>query len=216
MTMPEPFYITTPIYYVNDVPHIGHAYTTIAADVLARWHRLIGEEVFFLTGLDEHGQKVQQAAAKAGITPQAHCDPTGSTISKPFGRSSPFPTMGSFAPRMPDIKPWSNDCCKNCTTHNSSIVRNIPAGIARSTNVFGRKRTWTTGSVPTVNGRLNNSAKAITSFAWGSFNNDCSTISKPILLHPSGVPPQRKFWAFYKTAGRSLDFPSQITLVLGH
>ncbi|MCY4132837.1 MAG: methionine--tRNA ligase [Nitrospira sp.] len=72
--MPEPFYITTPIYYVNDVPHIGHAYTTIAADVLARWRRLIGEEVFFLTGLDEHGQKVQQAAAKAGVPPQEHCD----------------------------------------------------------------------------------------------------------------------------------------------
>ena len=74
MTMPKPFYITTPIYYVNDVPHIGHAYTTIAADVLARWHRLIGEEVFFLTGLDEHGQKVQQAAAKAEVSPQEHCD----------------------------------------------------------------------------------------------------------------------------------------------
>jgi len=74
MNMPEPFYITTPIYYVNDVPHIGHAYTTIAADVLARWRRLIGEEVFFLTGLDEHGQKVQQAAAKAGVSPQEHCD----------------------------------------------------------------------------------------------------------------------------------------------
>ena len=72
--MPDPFYITTPIYYVNDVPHIGHAYTTIAADVLARWHRLIGDEVFFLTGLDEHGQKVQQAAAKARVSPQEHCD----------------------------------------------------------------------------------------------------------------------------------------------
>ena len=72
--MPQPFYITTPIYYVNDVPHVGHAYTTIAADVLARWHRLLGHEVFFLTGLDEHGQKVQQAAAKAGISPQEHCD----------------------------------------------------------------------------------------------------------------------------------------------
>ncbi len=68
------FYITTPIYYVNDVPHIGHAYTTVAADVLARYWRLRGREVFFLTGLDEHGQKVQQAAAKAGIAPQAHCD----------------------------------------------------------------------------------------------------------------------------------------------
>jgi len=68
------FYITTPIYYVNDVPHIGHAYTTIAADVLARYWRLRGCDVFFLTGLDEHGQKVQQAAAKAGIDPQSHCD----------------------------------------------------------------------------------------------------------------------------------------------
>ena len=74
MSQPNSFYITTPIYYVNDVPHIGHAYTTVAADVLARYWRLRGKDVFFLTGLDEHGQKVQQAAAKAGIDPQAHCD----------------------------------------------------------------------------------------------------------------------------------------------
>ena len=68
------FYVTTPIYYVNDVPHLGHAYTTVVADSLARFHRLRGEEVFFLTGIDEHGQKVEQAAAAAGITPQEHCD----------------------------------------------------------------------------------------------------------------------------------------------
>ncbi len=74
MAKDNTFYITTPIYYVNDVPHIGHAYTTIAADVLARYWRLRGREVFFLTGLDEHGQKVQQAATKAGINPQVHCD----------------------------------------------------------------------------------------------------------------------------------------------
>ena len=74
MSSQNTFYITTPIYYVNDVPHIGHAYTTIAADVLARYWRLRGRDVFFLTGLDEHGQKVQQAAAKAGIDPQIHCD----------------------------------------------------------------------------------------------------------------------------------------------
>jgi len=72
--MNKRFYITTPIYYVNDVPHIGHAYTTILADVLSRFHRALGEEVFFLTGLDEHGQKVQQAAQKRGRTPQQHCD----------------------------------------------------------------------------------------------------------------------------------------------
>jgi len=74
MSHPNRFYITTPIYYVNDVPHIGHAYTTVAADVLARYWRLRGRDVFFLTGLDEHGQKVQQAAAKAGVDPQTHCD----------------------------------------------------------------------------------------------------------------------------------------------
>jgi len=68
------FYITTPIYYVNDKPHIGHAYTTILADVLSRFHRSQGDDVFFLTGVDEHGQKVQQAALKAGIKPQEHCD----------------------------------------------------------------------------------------------------------------------------------------------
>jgi methionyl-tRNA synthetase len=68
------FYITTPIYYVNDKPHIGHAYTTILADVLSRFHRAQGDNVFFLTGVDEHGQKVQQAALKAGIKPKDHCD----------------------------------------------------------------------------------------------------------------------------------------------
>lgn len=72
--MAAPFYITTPIYYVNDVPHIGHAYTTIAADALARYGRLQGRDVFFLTGVDEHGQKVQQAAEKAGVPPQRYCD----------------------------------------------------------------------------------------------------------------------------------------------
>jgi methionyl-tRNA synthetase len=59
------FYITTPIYYVNDAPHVGSAYTTVNADALARWHRLVGDEVKFLTGTDEHGQKMADVAAKA-------------------------------------------------------------------------------------------------------------------------------------------------------
>ena len=61
------YYLTTPIYYVNDVPHIGHAYTTLACDVLARFMRLDGHDVHFLTGTDEHGQKVEKAAAAAGL-----------------------------------------------------------------------------------------------------------------------------------------------------
>jgi len=68
------FYITTPIYYVNDKPHIGHAYTTVLADVLARYHRLMGEEVFFLVGTDEHGAKIEAAAEQAGKSPREFCD----------------------------------------------------------------------------------------------------------------------------------------------
>ncbi|OFW83643.1 MAG: methionine--tRNA ligase [Alphaproteobacteria bacterium GWF2_58_20] len=68
------FYVTTPIYYVNDVPHMGHAYTTIACDALARFKRLDGFDVMFLTGTDEHGQKVEKSAAAKGVDPQAFCD----------------------------------------------------------------------------------------------------------------------------------------------
>ncbi len=72
--MSKPFYITTPIYYVNDRPHIGHTYTTVLADVLARYHRMRGEQTYFLTGTDEHGQKVEKAAAARGITPKQLAD----------------------------------------------------------------------------------------------------------------------------------------------
>ncbi len=72
--MNNKFYVTTPIYYVNDMPHIGHAYTTIAADILARHARLQGQTVFFLTGTDEHGQKVEQAAREKGRSPKEHAD----------------------------------------------------------------------------------------------------------------------------------------------
>ncbi|MBS1784890.1 MAG: methionine--tRNA ligase [Acidobacteria bacterium] len=72
--MPKPFYLTTPIYYVNDRPHIGHVYTTVLADAIARFHRQMGEPVRFLTGTDEHGQKVEKAAAARGIAPKALAD----------------------------------------------------------------------------------------------------------------------------------------------
>ena len=71
---PKTFYITTPIYYVNGAPHLGHAYTSIAADAVARWMRLDGADVLFVTGTDEHGQKVEKAALDAGIAPQAFVD----------------------------------------------------------------------------------------------------------------------------------------------
>lgn len=72
--MSKIFYITTPLYYVNDKPHLGTAYSTVMADVLNRYHKLFGHQTLFLTGTDEHGQKCQEAAAKRGMAPQAHCD----------------------------------------------------------------------------------------------------------------------------------------------
>ena len=68
------FYITTPIFYVNDVPHIGHAYTEVAADVLARWHRQAGDDTWMLTGTDEHGQKILRTATANGVTPKEWAD----------------------------------------------------------------------------------------------------------------------------------------------
>src|SRR2546421_6719171 len=72
--MARAFYVTTPIYYPNDVPHIGHGYTTVAADFLARYHRLRGDDVLFLTGTDEHGQKIQRTAQESGTGPKDFVD----------------------------------------------------------------------------------------------------------------------------------------------
>ncbi|MGD8970656.1 MAG: class I tRNA ligase family protein, partial [Desulfobacterales bacterium] len=68
------FYVTTPIYYVNARPHLGHAYTTIIADIATRYHRMCGQETFFLTGTDEHGDKVVRAARKENMSPRTYVD----------------------------------------------------------------------------------------------------------------------------------------------
>ena len=86
------YYITTPIYYVNDRPHIGHAYTTLACDMLARFKRLDGYDVHFLTGTDEHGQKVEKSAAAAGVDPLAFCD----QVSQNFRDMMPTGQGGAF------------------------------------------------------------------------------------------------------------------------
>ena len=78
------FYITTPIYYINAEPHLGHAYTTMVADAVARAHRLMGDDVFFLTGTDEHGQKVERAAQKAGAADAGLRRPGGAEIPRPL------------------------------------------------------------------------------------------------------------------------------------
>ncbi len=86
MTSNKQFYVTTPIYYVNDRPHIGHVYTTTIADVLARYHRLLGHDVFFLTGTDEHATKVVDAAAEQGVSPQEWADTCAGAFEDTFSR----------------------------------------------------------------------------------------------------------------------------------
>lgn len=114
------FYVTTPIYYVNDEPHIGHAYTTILADVLARCHRLFGHHSFFLTGLDEHGQKVQDAAAKRSVTPQEHCD--------------------QMAPRFTDL--WKkleigyDDFIRTTQERHQAVVRHVLEKLHREGQIY--------------------------------------------------------------------------------
>jgi methionyl-tRNA synthetase len=102
----SPFEITTPIYYVNDKPHIGHAYTSTACDVIARFMRLSGREVFFLSGTDEHGQKVEQSAEKSGVDPQTFVD----TVSENFRE-------------LLDLLNISNDCFIRTTdeAHKKSV-----------------------------------------------------------------------------------------------
>ena len=79
-TQKPKFYLTTPIYYVNARPHIGHAYSTIVADVIARRHRLLGDDTYFLTGTDEHGQKIERSAQAAGVPPQEFADQVSKTF----------------------------------------------------------------------------------------------------------------------------------------
>ncbi len=86
MTDSRRFYVTTPIYYVNDRPHLGHVYTTMVADVVARFHRLRGDETFFLTGVDEHAAKVSEKAAEMGMTPQAWADQNAAAFREVFER----------------------------------------------------------------------------------------------------------------------------------
>jgi len=82
VSQPDSFYVTTPIYYVNAEPHIGNAYTTVAADVLNRYHKLLGYQSYFLTGTDEHGSKVAESAEKAGLSPQELCDKNSGVFKK--------------------------------------------------------------------------------------------------------------------------------------
>ena len=137
-----PFYVTTPIYYVNGEPHLGHAYTTIAADVLARHMRQRGEEVFFLTGTDEHGEPVTQAAEKLGDHPaRARRHARGALQGARRARSTP-PTTSSSAPPTRSTAPWSRRWSSASTTTATSTRAPTRAGTARAAPTSRPTPSW--------------------------------------------------------------------------
>ena len=138
------FYITTPIYYVNAAPHLGHAYTTIAADVMARHMRQRGEDVFFLTGTDEHGEPVALAAEAAGVTPQRARPTRTPSASRRWRRCSTPPTTSSSAPlTLSTARPCRRSSPRSRTTATSSSAP-TRAGTARAAPTSSpSRRSWT-------------------------------------------------------------------------
>ena len=131
------FYVTTPIYYINDVPHLGSAYTTIAADVLARYHRLRGAETWFLTGTDEHGLKIQRAAAERGVSPEALADEMSAAFRETWPKlgCTPDDFIRTGEPPAPH-RPTCKSCGPRSTrpeTSISAITKASTASIARPT-----------------------------------------------------------------------------------
>ncbi len=120
MREPDSFYVTTPIYYVNDAPHIGHAYTTILADVLARYHRLLDQPTFFLTGTDEHGQKVFEAAQARGVSPQQQCDDT----------------VGRFRQLWERLEITHDDFIRTTEPRHQQVVRQILADLYARDEIY--------------------------------------------------------------------------------
>ena len=167
MSAPNTFYITTPIYYVNDVPHIGHAYTTVAADVLARYWRLRGRDVFFLTGLDEHGQKVQQAAAKTGIDPQTHCDKLAPQFQKLWKRlniSNNAFIRTTDAPHKLVVQQYLQVLFDKKLIYQANYTGWYCTFDVR----FWTEKDVTGGLCPIANAPLNSSANTTTFSRWGS------------------------------------------------
>lgn len=141
--MSSTFYITTPIYYVNARPHLGHAYTTIVADSLRRFHTLLGEDTWFLTGTDEHGDKIVKAAEAAGQTPQEFVD----GISGQF--QALWPKLGIKHDQFirttdADTRPACRRSSRRCTTTATSISASTAGITARAASVSTPKRNWKT------------------------------------------------------------------------
>ncbi len=184
------FYVTTPIYYVNAAPHLGHAYTTIAADVLARHHRQRGEEVFFLTGTDEHGEPVADAAHALGIEPQELADRNAErfrALAPRLGASNDF----FIRTTDPQHRPRCRRSSRGCASTGTCTRAPTRGGTARGART-SRRRTRSRRA----------SAARFTTSSWRA--NRRTTTS-------SGSPPSRSSWSGCTPSARTSSPPARAT-----
>ena len=184
-----PFYVTTPIYYVNDVPHIGHAYTTVVADVLARWRRLWGDDVIFLTGTDEHGLKVQQAAEAAGSSPRWSGRTRRASASARPGSSSTSPTPTSSARPSPATGRASSSSSSGCTTTATSSSTPTRASTASPASSITPRPTSSTATARSTARPSTGSRRRTTSSASPATRTACSSTTR---AHPEAIEPAGK------------------------
>ena len=153
--MPKEFFITTAIDYTNSAPHIGHAYEKVLADVIARYHRLKGDKVFFLTGVDQHGQKVQQSAAKAGVPPGEFVKGITQKFVDLWKKLDvKYDELGGDD-RARGTKKLCKEFCSDSGTKRESTKTNKPA-----TTAFGRNNFSLTRSVDPMASSARNGAKS--------------------------------------------------------
>ena len=139
------YYITTPIYYPSGNWHIGHCYTTVVCDAFARYHKMLGEDVFFLTGTDEHGQKIEKKAEEAGVTPKAFVDPLVAELKEIW-------------------KALDINYSKFIRTTDEEHVKAVQ--YARPASPFGRRRSSKTANVPIAAGKWRWKRKKVISSAF--------------------------------------------------
>ncbi len=128
------YYFTTPLYYVNAAPHIGHTYTTLAADTIKRFRQMLGDDVFLTTGTDEHGQKVERSALAAGKTPEEFADAVSAEFRRQWDTLGLQVRLRSSAPPIRNITKRCSGCFNAAWTTASSIKAVTPASTASSMN----------------------------------------------------------------------------------
>ena len=162
MNAQKVFYVTTPIYYVNASPHIGHAYTTIVGDVIARFYRLSGYDVFFLTGTDEHGDKIAEAARKNNETPKDYADEISDPVPQPLAPAFRHQRLLHPHHRRKPRRP-SSPSSRRSTTRATSISASTAATTASAASASTPRRSWSTASAPTTRRFPSSSRRATTS-----------------------------------------------------